>query len=125
MRRESQTVLVLGGDGYLGWTLGIAIAHRLGGKVVLVDKLIKREWEKAVGARLLVPLARPSKRIREYERIYRKRNLFFEKIDLLEPKGDGPCHPEVPTCCDRECSATTVGTLFHDESEERRGDVHQ
>jgi len=79
-------MLVLGGDGYLGWSLGIAIAHRLGGKVVLVDKLIKREWEKAVGAKLLVPLARPSERIREYERIYRKRNLFFEKIDLLNQR---------------------------------------
>ena len=86
MHRQSQTVLVLGGDGYLGWSLGIAIAHRLGGKVVLVDKLIKREWEKSVGAKLLVPLGRPSKRIREYERIYRKRNLFFEKIDLLDQK---------------------------------------
>jgi len=84
MRRETQTVLVLGGDGYLGWSLGIAIAHRLGGKVVLVDKLIKRQWEKEVGAKLLVPLARPSKRIGEYERIYRRRNLFFEKVDLLD-----------------------------------------
>jgi UDP-sulfoquinovose synthase len=86
MRRERQTVLVLGGDGYLGWSLGIAMAHRLGGKVVLVDKLIKRQWEKAVGAKLLVPLPRPSKRIREYERIYRKHNLIFEKIDLLDQK---------------------------------------
>ncbi len=86
MDQESQTVLVLGGDGYLGWSLGIAIAHRLGHKVVLVDKLIKRQWEKAVGIKLLVPLPRPSERITEYERIYRKSNLIFEKIDLLDPK---------------------------------------
>jgi UDP-sulfoquinovose synthase len=84
MRRENQAVLVLGGDGYLGWSLGIAMAHRLGGKVVLVDKLIKRKWEKAVGAKLLVPLAQPSERIRQYERIYRKRSLIFEKVDLLD-----------------------------------------
>ncbi len=86
MPRENQTVLVLGGDGYLGWSLGIAMAHRLGCKVVLVDKLIKRQWEKAVGAKLLVPLARPSQRISEYQRIYRKRNLIFEKVDLLDQK---------------------------------------
>ncbi len=86
MDRQNQTVLVLGGDGYLGWSLGIAIAHRLGVKVVLADKLVKRVWEKAVGVKLLVPLARPSERIREYERIYRKRNLIFERIDLLDPE---------------------------------------
>jgi UDP-sulfoquinovose synthase len=77
-------IFILGGDGYLGWSLGLALAKRTDVNVVLIDNLIKRTWEKNVGAKLLVPLEKPSKRIAEYERIYGKSNIIFEKIDLLD-----------------------------------------
>jgi UDP-sulfoquinovose synthase len=77
------TILILGGDGYLGWTLGLAFANRTDNNVVLVDNLIKRQWEKEVDAKLLVPLKKPKARIAEYERIFGKRNLSFEKAELL------------------------------------------
>lgn len=83
---NSNTVMILGGDGYLGWTLGLAMANRTGKHVVLVDNLIKRRWEKEAGAKVLVPLKSPKARIGEYERIFGKRNLSFEKVELLDSK---------------------------------------
>ncbi|AMM31970.1 NAD dependent epimerase/dehydratase family protein [Sinomonas atrocyanea] len=81
----SGTIMVLGGDGYLGWTLGLALASRTGRQVVLVDNLIKRRWEKEAGAKVLVPLKTPKARIAEYERLYGGQNLSFEKVELLDP----------------------------------------
>jgi UDP-sulfoquinovose synthase len=81
-----KTILILGGDGYLGWSLGLAIAKRTDYNVVLADKLIKRSWEKEVGAKLLVPLPLPASRIKQYKKIFQKSNLSFEKVDLLNEK---------------------------------------
>lgn len=83
---NSNLLMILGGDGYLGWTLGLAIANRTGKQVVLVDNLIKRRWEKEAGAKVLVPLASPKTRIAEYERVFGKQNLSFEKVELLDAK---------------------------------------
>lgn len=81
-----ETILILGGDGYLGWSLGLAFAHRTNKQVVLIDSLVKRKWEKEVDAKLLVPLKKPSRRISEYNRIFKKSNLSFEKVELLDEK---------------------------------------
>ena len=83
---KSDTIMILGGDGYLGWSLGLAFANRTNKNVVLVDNLIKRRWEKEVDAKLLVPLEKPKTRIAEYSRIFGKHNLSFEKVELLDQK---------------------------------------
>lgn len=83
---KQNTILILGGDGYLGWSLGLAIANRTDWNVVLADKLIKREWEKEVGAKLLVPLPSPAKRVKQFKKTFGKSNLSFEKVDLLDEK---------------------------------------
>ena len=81
-----QTTPILGGDGDLGWSLGLAIANRTDWNVVLGDKLIKRQWGKEVGAKLLVPLPAPAKRIKAYTKTFGKSNLSFEVVDLLDQK---------------------------------------
>lgn len=81
---HQRTIMILGGDGYLGWSLGLAFANRTNDRIVLVDSLIKRKWEKEAKAKLLVPLKKPKARIAEYTRLYHKTNLFFEKVDLLK-----------------------------------------
>lgn len=81
---KTKTILVLGGDGYLGWSLGLALAVRTDWNVVLVDSLIKREWEHEVNAKVLVPLKKPAERLAEFKRLYKKTNLSFEKVDLLD-----------------------------------------
>ena len=83
---DGKTILILGGDGYLGWTLGLAFGNRTNARVILADSMVKRTWEKEVGAKLLVPLKKPKARIAEYKRIFGKSNLSFEKIDLLDAK---------------------------------------
>lgn len=87
MKRQNQdmdTILILGGDGYLGWTLGLAFANRTDKHVVLADNLVKRKWERQARAKTLVPLKAPKLRIAEYERLYEKTNLTFEKVELLK-----------------------------------------
>ena len=81
---NGDTVMILGGDGYLGWTLGLAMASRTNRQVILVDNLIKRRWEKEAGAKVLVPLQNPKNRIAHYTRIFGKENLLFEKVELLD-----------------------------------------
>lgn len=86
MRHKGETILILGGDGYLGWSLGLAFANRTNKRVVLVDNLIKRKWEKEAGAKLLVPMKKPEAKIAAYTKIYHKSNLSFVKLDLLNKK---------------------------------------
>ena len=81
---KKDNILILGGDGYLGWSLGLAFANRTNFNVVLADNMIKRDWEKEVDAKSLVPFKSPEDRIAEYSRIFGKSNLYFEKLDLLE-----------------------------------------
>ena len=83
---KQDTVLILGGDGYLGWSLGLAFANRTNQNIVLADNLVKRKWEKDVDAKLLVPIKKPKARIAEYKRIFGKDNLSFVKLDLLDQK---------------------------------------
>lgn len=85
-RSADETILILGGDGYLGWSLGLAFANRTNKRVVLVDNLVKRKWEKEAGAKLLVPMKKPEARIAAYTKIYHKSNLSFVKLDLLNKK---------------------------------------
>jgi UDP-sulfoquinovose synthase len=84
--QSKQTIFILGGDGYLGWSLGLAFANRTNYKVVLLDNFIKREWEKAVHAKLLVPLKQPAERIAEFKKIFGKNNLSFETLSLLDDR---------------------------------------
>ena len=81
---KKETILILGGDGYLGWSAGLAFANRTDYNVVLVDSLVKREWEKEVDAKLLVPFLSPEERIHAYRDIFGKENLSFEKVCLLD-----------------------------------------
>ncbi len=83
---NKESVLILGGDGYLGWSLCLAFAARTNDRIILVDNLIKRQWENEVDAQSLIRLSHPLKRIREFNRIYGKNNLYFENVDLKEYK---------------------------------------
>ncbi len=78
--------MILGGDGYLGWSLGLAFGNRTDYQVVLVDNMIKREWEKEVSAKLLVPFKKPADRLAEYKKIFGKTNIAFEKVELMDQK---------------------------------------
>lgn len=58
-------VLVLGGDGYLGWPTAMHLARR-GLAVTVVDNLAKRRWEREIGVRPLVPVASLVSRVEKW-----------------------------------------------------------
>ena len=82
MHQPNAPILILGGDGYLGWSLGLALAARTEHQVVLVDNLSKRAWEIQAGVTPLIPLNTPRDRIRAFTARYGRNNLAFEFADL-------------------------------------------
>ena len=65
-------VLVLGGDGYLGWPTAIHFSAR-GDEVMVVDNFAKRQWELEDGIEPLVPIPPLHRRVAEWERISGKK----------------------------------------------------
>jgi UDP-sulfoquinovose synthase len=49
-------ILVLGGDGYLGWPTAMSLANR-GHDVAVVDSFHRRLWDNEIGADSLIPIA--------------------------------------------------------------------
>jgi UDP-sulfoquinovose synthase len=60
-------ILVIGGDGYLGWPTSMYFARR-GHDVAILDSGVKRRWEEELGARPLVPVPALSERAAAWRR---------------------------------------------------------
>src|SRR5881398_3576337 len=70
-RRErdvGRRVLILGGDGYLGWPTAMAFS-RAGERVTVVDNFAKRQWEAELGVRPLFPIPTLHERIRAWREV--------------------------------------------------------
>jgi UDP-sulfoquinovose synthase len=61
-------ILVLGGDGYLGWPTAMAFS-RAGHHVAIVDNFAKREWEFELGVTPLFPIPTLDGRIRAWREV--------------------------------------------------------
>lgn len=61
----AQRILVLGGDGYLGWPTAMAFS-RQGHRVAVVDNFAKRRWELEIGVRPLIPIRTLHERVRAW-----------------------------------------------------------
>ena len=48
-------ILVLGGDGYLGWPTAMHLANR-GHDIAVVDSFHRRLWDHEIGADTLIPI---------------------------------------------------------------------
>lgn len=75
-------VMVLGGDGYLGWSIALALASRSDAQVIIIDSYFKRAWEKEVGVRPLFPIQSMSDRIHDYEKRTGRHNLMMLSLDV-------------------------------------------
>jgi UDP-sulfoquinovose synthase len=62
----SRRVLILGGDGYLGWPTAMYLS-RTGDRVAIVDDFSKRAWEAELGVSPLFPIATLDERIDVWE----------------------------------------------------------
>ncbi len=61
-------ILVLGGDGYLGWPTALHLSA-LGHEITLVDNLVRREYDREMGVDSLVPIASLQDRVTRWEQI--------------------------------------------------------
>ena len=64
----SQRILVLGGDGYLGWPTAMALS-RAGNRVAVVDNFAKRQWELELGVRPLFEIPTLHERARAWREV--------------------------------------------------------
>jgi nucleoside-diphosphate-sugar epimerase len=78
------TILVTGGDGYVGWPTGLRIARRTDKRVLLVDNFARREWVSDVGSVSATPVADIDERLEAARDIYNVRNLSFVEGDLTD-----------------------------------------
>jgi len=120
---KKNNILILGGDGYLGWSLGLAFANRTNFNVVLADNMIKRSWEKEVGARSLVPFKNPAERIAEYKRIFKKNNLSFQKLELLNYEEVVKTIKKIQSNNYHKRSSTAIRPFFYDECKKFGGNL--
>ena len=76
-------IIVLGGDGYLGWPLSLRLA-RLNPlkKIILVDNLLRRKLVEEVGGCSLLPILEPARRLQKAKEIYALSNMQFLKMDV-------------------------------------------
>jgi UDP-sulfoquinovose synthase len=61
-------ILVLGGDGYLGWPVALHLSRR-GHDVGVVDNFVRRQYDSEMGVESLVPIVSLQRRVRTWEEI--------------------------------------------------------
>ncbi len=81
---KDMRVMVLGIDGYLGWTLALWLGS-LGCKVSGVDNYNRRNWVKERGAHTIVPIARMNERLRTAKEVLGI-NINFRQIDIYNQR---------------------------------------
>jgi UDP-sulfoquinovose synthase len=64
----AQRILVLGGDGYLGWPTAMAFSQQ-GHRVAVLDNFAKRRWELEIGVRPLLPIRTLHERVRAWKEV--------------------------------------------------------
>jgi|Deesub1362A_J573_1020465.scaffolds.fasta_scaffold00690_20 UDP-sulfoquinovose synthase len=81
---KNMRVMVLGIDGYLGWTLALWLGS-LDFQVSGVDNYNRRNWVKERGSHTVVPIARMSERLHAAQEILGI-NINFREIDILNER---------------------------------------
>jgi UDP-sulfoquinovose synthase len=61
-------ILVLGGDGYLGWPTALHLSHG-GHDVGIVDNFVRRQYDHEMGVESLVPIHQLHRRLRVWEQV--------------------------------------------------------
>jgi UDP-sulfoquinovose synthase len=78
----AQRILVLGGDGYLGWPMAMALS-RADHRVCVVDNFAKRQWELELGVHPLFPIPTLHERVRAWREVS-ERYIEFAVGDLCD-----------------------------------------
>jgi nucleoside-diphosphate-sugar epimerase len=78
------SILVTGGDGYIGWPTALRIASRTDDRVVLVDNFARRGWVEEIGSVSATPIAGIDERLEAAREVHGLSNLSFVEGDLVE-----------------------------------------
>jgi len=70
------SILLTGGDGYLGWPTALRIASRTDDRVVLVDNFARRGWVEEVGSVSATPIASIDARLTAAKEVHGLHNLI-------------------------------------------------
>ncbi len=81
---KDMRVMILGIDGYLGWTLALWLG-KLGCKISGVDNYSRRDWVKERGAHTVIPIARMTERLRTAKQVLGI-DINFRQIDILNER---------------------------------------
>lgn len=80
---NNDTIIVMGGDGYFGWPLGLKLAVlRPQTRIIIVDNEWRRNTVRGLGSDSLLPIARLEERVKAFRQIYGQENLHFIKMDV-------------------------------------------
>ncbi len=66
------TIMILGGDGYIGWPLSMHLAVNKDETIVIVDKLLRRAWVKEVGSHSATPILSMEDRLEAFQKSFNK-----------------------------------------------------
>ncbi|NQT71174.1 MAG: NAD-dependent epimerase/dehydratase family protein [Chloroflexi bacterium] len=86
---QNMRVMILGIDGYLGWTLALWLGT-LGCEISGVDNYARRDWVKERGAHTVVPISRMTERLRAANEVlgievnFRELDIFNDRDRLQE-----------------------------------------
>ncbi|MFC7156828.1 NAD-dependent epimerase/dehydratase family protein [Halomarina halobia] len=78
------SIIVTGGDGYVGWPTALRIAERSDERVIIVDNFSRREWVESVGATSATPISSIEERLEAAREVHGVRNLSFVEGDLTD-----------------------------------------
>lgn len=78
------TVLILGIDGYIGWSLAMKLAN-MGEEVVGIDNFARRGWVDEVGGHSAIPIKSFDKRLQAFKETFDK-EITFQHGDLRDYK---------------------------------------
>ena len=77
---KNMKVMILGIDGYLGWTLALKLAN-LGFDISGIDNYLRRDCVMEKGAHTIIPIERMTERLKAIKEVLGV-NINFRKIDL-------------------------------------------
>ncbi len=80
------TVLLTGGDGYLGWPSALRMADRTDQRVLLADNFARRQWVEEVGSVSAAPVAEMDDRLAAAREQLGTENVSFVQVDLTEKR---------------------------------------
>lgn len=77
---KNMRVMILGLDGYLGWTLALTLG-KLGFQVSGIDNYTRRDAVMEKGAHTVVPIVRMTERLRAAKEVLNL-NIYFRPMDI-------------------------------------------